>query len=296
MKLIKVRVTNYRSVEDSEEFDIDDLTCLVGKNEAGKTAILTALNGIKPFDDFSYDKTRDFPRRNLNKFDELYPSGDSVVVCSTWKLEEDDIEELERQFGEGVLLSHEFNIESKINNKRIFDIKIDKNKLLQNLYEYHELSDNEKSELINIKNTVDLYKKLANISNKSKEQTELFDKINGYRDNSEMRKAIDIIMENLPKFFYTSHFDRMAGKVSIVNLITKKNQNQKFLPAEKIFIDFLSYAGTSLEELNSSTRTEDLIAKCEGASNEITEEIFNFLEPKSIIKRKNYHYRRKVRR
>lgn len=30
MKLIKVRVQNYRSVEDSGEFEIGDLTCLVG--------------------------------------------------------------------------------------------------------------------------------------------------------------------------------------------------------------------------------------------------------------------------
>ena len=31
MKLTKVRVQNYRSVEDSEEFAIGELTCLVGK-------------------------------------------------------------------------------------------------------------------------------------------------------------------------------------------------------------------------------------------------------------------------
>jgi len=48
MKLTKVRVQNYRSVEDSEEFEIGDLTCLVGKNEAGKTALLSAMRGLKP--------------------------------------------------------------------------------------------------------------------------------------------------------------------------------------------------------------------------------------------------------
>ena len=36
MKLIKASVKNFRSVEDSNEFDVGDLTCLVGKNEAGK--------------------------------------------------------------------------------------------------------------------------------------------------------------------------------------------------------------------------------------------------------------------
>jgi len=42
MKLTKARVTNYRSVEDSGDIAIDQLVCLVGKNEAGKTAILQA--------------------------------------------------------------------------------------------------------------------------------------------------------------------------------------------------------------------------------------------------------------
>jgi len=48
MKLIKARVQNYRSIEDSEEFDIGDLTCLVGKNETGKTVLLRALQSLRP--------------------------------------------------------------------------------------------------------------------------------------------------------------------------------------------------------------------------------------------------------
>lgn len=76
MKLTKVQVTNFRSVEDSGEFTIGDLTCLVGKNEAGKTAILNAIQGIAPSDsDYEYDKTRDYPRRYLSKFAERHPKG-----------------------------------------------------------------------------------------------------------------------------------------------------------------------------------------------------------------------------
>ena len=54
MKLIKVQVKNFRSIEDSNDFDVGDLTCLVGKNEAGKTAILQALYGLNPFGNFGY--------------------------------------------------------------------------------------------------------------------------------------------------------------------------------------------------------------------------------------------------
>ena len=50
MKLIKIQAINFRSVEDSGEFQVGDLTCLVGKNEAGKTAILHAIQGIAPSD------------------------------------------------------------------------------------------------------------------------------------------------------------------------------------------------------------------------------------------------------
>ncbi|OLE17026.1 MAG: hypothetical protein DMG54_18150 [Acidobacteria bacterium] len=48
MRLSKVHVTNFRSVEDSGEFDVGQVLALVGKNEAGKTAILQALAGLNP--------------------------------------------------------------------------------------------------------------------------------------------------------------------------------------------------------------------------------------------------------
>ncbi len=48
MRLTKIRVTNFRSVEDSTEFDVDQILCLVGKNEAGKNCDLQALAGLNP--------------------------------------------------------------------------------------------------------------------------------------------------------------------------------------------------------------------------------------------------------
>ena len=44
MKLIKARVQNYRSIRDTGEFEVEDLKIImVGPNEAGKSAILQAL-------------------------------------------------------------------------------------------------------------------------------------------------------------------------------------------------------------------------------------------------------------
>ena len=40
MKLLRYRVTDFRSVEDSGWIDCDDVTTLVGINESGKSNLL----------------------------------------------------------------------------------------------------------------------------------------------------------------------------------------------------------------------------------------------------------------
>ena len=49
MKLREFTVREFRSIWDSGPIAVDDLvTCLVGKNESGKTALLTALYRTNP--------------------------------------------------------------------------------------------------------------------------------------------------------------------------------------------------------------------------------------------------------
>lgn len=49
MKLKRFRVQKFRNIIDSGDIQVqDDVTCLVGMNEAGKTAVLTALNRVHP--------------------------------------------------------------------------------------------------------------------------------------------------------------------------------------------------------------------------------------------------------
>ncbi len=90
MKLIKAHATNFRSIEDSNEFAIGQLTCLVGKNEAGKTGLLRALEGLGSIGGFKYDKIQDYPRRFLTKFDERHSGGRARVILSWWQLEKAD--------------------------------------------------------------------------------------------------------------------------------------------------------------------------------------------------------------
>ena len=108
MKLTKVRITNFQSIQDSTEFDIDDITCLVGKNEAGKTALLRALYRLNPIneEDGNFDVMDDYPRQTVTDYEHEVATArrePAEVVRATYSLEPDDIATVEEVFGSGCL-------------------------------------------------------------------------------------------------------------------------------------------------------------------------------------------------
>jgi predicted ATP-dependent endonuclease of OLD family len=69
MKLTSAQIKNFRSIDDSSEFTVGELTCFVGKNESGKTALLQALEKINPQDakQREFDKYRVIFSRFLDR-------------------------------------------------------------------------------------------------------------------------------------------------------------------------------------------------------------------------------------
>ena len=93
MKLKKARVQNYRSIRDTGEFEIEAAkTILVGPNEAGKTAILQALQQINaPKALIGFDTLRDYPRADYNDITvgKVDPTNIEVITA-TFILDDDD--------------------------------------------------------------------------------------------------------------------------------------------------------------------------------------------------------------
>lgn len=102
MRLTHVRVENYRSVRDTGWFEIEQgKTLLVGPNEAGKTAVLEALQQLNPPDGVQgFDALRDYPRKLYNPHiqqQQLDP-GELPVVSARFALEPDDLAGLPEEF------------------------------------------------------------------------------------------------------------------------------------------------------------------------------------------------------
>jgi putative ATP-dependent endonuclease of OLD family len=46
MKLASLKIKNFRCYEDEKEFSLEDLTCIIGQNDVGKSTIIEALNAF----------------------------------------------------------------------------------------------------------------------------------------------------------------------------------------------------------------------------------------------------------
>ncbi len=97
MRLRAARVQNYRSVRDTGLFDVErEKTILVGPNEAGKTAVLQALQRIKAPDGIKgFDALRDYPRALYNDITTgTVKEKDVEVATAVFELDDEDRAEL----------------------------------------------------------------------------------------------------------------------------------------------------------------------------------------------------------
>lgn len=108
MKLKSTRIREFRSIWDSNSFEIGKITCLVGKNEAGKTALLQALYRLNPIVDKegNFDVTDDYPRSEVEDYQQEIENGTrqhAQVISATFVLDTDEIDAIEQEYGKNVL-------------------------------------------------------------------------------------------------------------------------------------------------------------------------------------------------
>ena len=107
------------------------MTCLVGKNEAGKTALLMALYRTNPIitENAIFDETYDYPKREVEDYRfavENRERDEAVVVECKYELEPDDLTAITSVFGEKVVTGNTFNRKTYYRkSKHLFDLTAD---------------------------------------------------------------------------------------------------------------------------------------------------------------------------
>ena len=106
MKLRRARVTHYKSIDDSGWVDLDLITCMLGKNESGKTAFLSALRRLSPvMGDTTVFELTDYPRKDFVQYRRIHEEDPATAVTAEFELSREEIQEIENEFGQRALRS-----------------------------------------------------------------------------------------------------------------------------------------------------------------------------------------------
>jgi len=275
MRLLKVRIQDFRCVEDSEEFSLDAVTSLVGKNESGKTSILKALHKLKSDDDNvdKFDPSQDYPKRKWRP--SVPVPNDPPAISTVWVFEDRDLIVLEKQFGKGVIASKTFTITKSYDNIRRFGLSINEHSLVKYLLSAAELNTEEKKPLSDAKSTADVKKTLEAISPRTANQEKLLQRlVNEFNEGGRIAISQATAMMT-PTFLYFDQYLRLPGQVSVDALMARK-RNGTLTNEDRIFEALLGLAGTTIETLHSATTFEAFRSNLRAVSNQISEQIFKY--------------------
>jgi len=279
VKLVSVHVTNFRSVENSESFTVDQVTCLVGKNEAGKSAVLLALAALNPHDSTPalFDKERDYPRRSLTQYDSRHADKDAVAINTIWHLSESEMKAIADAVGAGVVTSNNVRVLRRYRRPIEFDIGINFAPALEELYSKFALDASERAVVASSTTTTELIELLKSINSPTAKHQQLQQHLTQTGTVTTRVKAL--LASMLPKFMYFSSYDRMEGAVQLEHtrqLIASGQLNLDQNRGIRLFVEFLHYAGVSIDDITSVTTYETFNAKLQAASNNITDQVLEY--------------------
>lgn len=290
MKLRQFRVRDFRSIRDSGPIYVDEqTTCLVGKNEAGKTALLDALYRTNPIipDKNVFELIYDYPKSDIEDYRVAIENNEReevIVVECLYELEEDDIGAISSVFGEAALIEKIFTHKCYYGkNDYSFEIKIDEAAARKHLRGDSALPDELRTNLEDADDWI-TFEKVLREAEATEKVKQLIILINNVQKNG----LDSYIMESLiwpraPKYLYFDEYYQMKGQENL-NALIKREKENKLLDSDHPLLGLINLARLDHHQLVDTKKTTDLKNKLEGAGNHLTKRIIKYWSQNQHIK------------
>ena len=275
MKLTKAEIANFKSIENSGEFAVDQVTCLVGKNEAGKTAVLDALYKINPVETNKAQFTQfEFPRRRIKRDYEGDEWKNEDAVKTTWNVDQSDRVAAVARFGFDPFHNAQVNVWKGYDNGLRIGVSLNEPAAIA--HHLKSLTPAEREPVqghTSIASVVQTLQKLASPTEKQKASVELLAK--DFPEADITKELRSFVTARIPKIIKFSEYYRLPGRIAINEIRQKIAQNQTTFN-ERVFMALLDLAGTSIDGITNVQKTEQLFMELEAISNQLTDEIFAY--------------------
>lgn len=285
MLLKFVQIDHFKHVLDSTRVEIQpDITCLVGKNESGKTAFLEALRRLKPAQgNVKFSIGKHYPawlekahKRQGKNLEQTKP------IQTVFELDYADSKAVEAEFGEGVLTSRDFLVSRRYDNSYTHEFKVDEAVAVANAVANFDLPQKVATTVTGAKTFVELTKAVAlaaenngedqQVQTVCKALNEAVAKLVPEESNFTTRVS-QILNGRLPKFFFYSDYSRLPGKVRIRELLEADRETLD--ENEQTALSLLQSAGSDQEYLldpDYETRKREL----ENVANAISQDVLQY--------------------
>lgn len=280
MRLSSARIRMFRNIIDSGQIDFEpDVTCLVGKNESGKTAVLQALHRQNPAPTpMRFDAFADYPRwRYVEDRRNGLIAGTLPIEC-TFELEDEDIAAVVEELGPRVLRSRSLKRSINYAGEAFIGFDVDEAAALTNYLDNAHIPDSLRS-LIKPRSTPeDVRDGKAFVDHiEAKQQVEV-DALTHqialkFEDRSAWSIAKDILKRRLPQFFYFSQYEILPGRIDLGQLFAATEApGQSGLQTAR---SLLRLAGAEQDALTAD-EFEERKAELEAISTSLTREVFRY--------------------
>lgn len=288
MILISAKVGPFKSINNAQLVRLDeDVTVLVGMNEAGKTIFLQALEksndalGLAKF-----NPVEDFPRKDLSAYLKRHKSKPEDVVELTYLLSDEELAEVNQKLLTNLTAGFSFSVTHHYGNSSRIGIDVDETSVISALSSDGKLSSEAKAAIAgqtSIRSIPAALKELSLTDEDKACVTSLEKRI--VKVPKEWTSIIEwetweLLKKKLPKFLYFGDYQLLPSKMNLADLAQRvenaKNDPSVLKPKHQAVLALLRMADIAVADFTHAGGYEPLKAKIEGISINITDQIMEF--------------------
>jgi predicted ATP-dependent endonuclease of OLD family len=290
------------------------VTCLVGKNESGKTAILQALYKLNPVvpEHAKFDVTDEYPRSEVEEYRQQLENEETdpaIVVRAEYILADTEVAAVEAIFGKGVLPNSTIVVSKGYENQVYVEIETDEAVAVKGLVKHYSLPPEvaakavECPDLVALKTFLDsdgeerhvqhtaaktAAETIADPDAKTRAiheadtlaESEAAKKLKGkltaiHQNNLGIHIWNHHLKAAWPKFLYFDEYYQMEGHVNIEKL-KERQTNGSLKDSDRPMLGLIELARLNMDQLLGSQRTEELNNSLEGASNHLSRQLLKY--------------------
>ncbi|MYA73358.1 MAG: AAA family ATPase [Acidimicrobiaceae bacterium] len=290
MRLKSFRVKKFRNVVDSGEIAVEDqATCLVGKNEAGKSALLEALYLFNPAYEDTFNVDEQYPRWLAVEDRREGELNDASPIAVTLELEDHEWSEAIETLGTDVLGSRKLSVSKRYGGELSWTLEFSEGHAVKNLLAEFPASV---ATAVKDQDTLDSLKEALESLTSDENDTEPSDEdvaaANTILENLKLHNAgvrerlIGILKPHLPKFFRFTEYSTLPGRIDLSKLVSGREEGpgRNDLQTARALLEL---AGTQLDQLKNDDY-ELRRGELEAIQIDLTNQVFEYWKQNTELK------------